>query len=77
VLPAETTQTLGFEVHLNTTGRFPVDIQISAPSGRLIAQGTLIVRSTAYNRIALLITIGAAFLALMLWARRFLPRRTS
>jgi hypothetical protein len=35
------------------------------------------VRSTVYNRIALLITIAAAFVLLGLWARRFLPRRTS
>jgi len=34
------------------------------------------VRSTAYNRVALLITIGAALLALVVWARRFVPRRT-
>jgi hypothetical protein len=32
------------------------------------------VRSTAYNRIALLITIGAAVMVVAVWARRFLPR---
>ncbi len=77
VLPAGASQTLDFDVQLNTTGRFPVDVQIASPSGRVIGQATLIVRSTAYNRIALFITIGAALVALALWARRFLPRRTS
>lgn len=77
VLGANTTTTLSMSVSLRTTGRFPVQIQAVSPSGRVISQATLIVRSTAYNRIALLITIGAALVLLGLWARRFLPRRTS
>lgn len=76
VLPAGVTETVSFDVRLNTTGRFPVDVQIVSPSGRVINQATLIVRSTALNRIALVITIGAALLAILVWARRFLPRRT-
>jgi hypothetical protein len=43
----------------------------------VIGESTLIVRSTRYNRIALIITIGAALVLLLAWARRFLPRRTS
>ncbi len=77
VLKAEATQTVTFDVRLNTTGRFPVDVEVASPTGRVISTDTLIVRSTAYNRIALLITVGAALLALLVWARRFLPRRTS
>jgi hypothetical protein len=77
VLRADSTQTVNFDVELNTTGRFPVDVEVTSPSGRVISKGTLIVRSTAYNRFALLITIGAAVLALLVWARRFVPRRTS
>ena len=46
-----------------------------SPSGRPIGETTLVVRSTAYNRIALLITIGAALVLLLLWARRFVPGR--
>lgn len=76
VVPANVTQTVSFNVRLNTTGRFPVDVQIVSPSGRVVSETTLIVRSTAFNRIALVITIGAAMLALLVWARRFLPRRT-
>ena len=36
----------------------------------------IVVRSTAYNRTALLITIGAALVLLLVWARRFLQGRT-
>jgi hypothetical protein len=77
ILKADSTQTVTFDVQLNTTGRFPVDVEVTSPSGRVINKDRLIVRSTAYNRIALVITIGAALLALLVWARRFVPRRTS
>lgn len=77
VLDAGVTQTLTFDVDLKTNGRFPVQVQIASPSGRVIDQATMIVRSTAYNRIALVITMAAALVLLALWARRFLPRRTS
>jgi hypothetical protein len=77
LLAANTTMTLSMLVSLRTTGQFQVQIQIVSPSGRVIRETTLIVRSTAYNRIALLITLGAALVLLALWARRFLPRRTS
>ena len=76
VLDARSTRTVNFDVSLTTTGRFPVNVQIASPSGRMIGESTLIVRSTAYNRIALIITFGAAAVALLVWARRFLPRRT-
>lgn len=77
VLQPSATQTLFFDVDLKTNGRFPVQVQVESPSGRVIGESTLIVRSTRYNRIALIITIGAALVLLLAWARRFLPRRTS
>jgi hypothetical protein len=77
VLKADSTQIVNFDVQLNTSGRFDVDVEVTSPSGRVINTGKLIVRSTAYNRFALFITIGAALLALLVWARRFVPRRTS
>ena len=70
-------ETVRFQAQLRSTGKFPVRVQVVTPSGRVIEQQTLVVRSTAYNRFALFITIGAAFVLLGLWARRFLPRRTS
>jgi hypothetical protein len=77
VLKADSTQIVNFDVQLNTSGRFDVIVEVASPSGRVINTGKLIVRSTAYNRFALFITIGAALLALLVWARRFVPRRTS
>jgi hypothetical protein len=70
-------QTVTFRVDLIRTGRFEVELQVLAPTGRLIQREALTLRSTVYNRIALVITIGAALVLLALWARRFLPRRTS
>jgi Family of unknown function (DUF6049) len=70
-------ETVRLKARLRSTGRFPVQVQMTAPDGRPIEDRTLIVRSTAYNRIALLITIGAALMLAAVWARRFLPRRTT
>jgi Family of unknown function (DUF6049) len=71
-------RTLNFSVVLATTGQFPVQVLVAAPDGRAISQTTIQIRSTAYSRIALLITIGAAIALLALWGRRYLPsRRTS
>lgn len=67
-------QTLRLQAELRTTGRFPVLVQMVSPSGRPIGQEALIVRSTAYNRIALFITIGAALVLVGLWAKRFVRR---
>jgi hypothetical protein len=68
-------QAITFDVELKTTGEFPVQVELLAPSGRPISDTTIAVRSTAYNRFALVITIGAAVALLALWGRRFLPSR--
>ncbi|MFL5736059.1 MAG: DUF6049 family protein [Actinomycetota bacterium] len=70
-----TDSTLSFGVTPNTTGRFPVQVLVRTPSGKILSSATLIVRSTAYNRIALLITIGALLVLLALWLRRALANR--
>jgi len=70
-------QFLSFTVQTRTTGRFPVSVQIFTPAGARITQTQMIVRSTAYNRVALVVTLGAALFLLAWWGRRFLPRRTS
>jgi hypothetical protein len=67
--------TLQLQARLRSTGRFPVRVLMVSPSGRLIGETQIVVRSTAFNRIALLITIGAALVLLLLWARRFVPDR--
>lgn len=66
---------VNFDVHLETAGVFEVQVLIESPSGGEISEGTLTVRSTAFNRIALWITLAAGILFLALWARRLLPRR--
>ncbi|HLA92363.1 MAG TPA: DUF6049 family protein [Actinomycetota bacterium] len=69
-------ETVRFQAQLRSTGRFPVRVQLLSPSGREVDHETIVVRSTAYNRIAIVITIGAALVLMVLWARRFLPRRS-
>ncbi len=77
VLEPGAERTLTFQVEVKTTGRFPVSVRVAAPAGRVIEETEISVRSTGFNRIALLITIGAALALALVWARRFLPRRTS
>ncbi|MEX2275564.1 MAG: DUF6049 family protein [Actinomycetota bacterium] len=77
VLASGVTQDIVQDVRLGTTGQFPVRVVVRAPIGRPISEETIIVRSTAYSRIALYITIGAALVLVALWARRFLRRTTS
>ena len=73
----EASQTVTFDVELRRTGLFPVPVILRTPSGRPFAQTTLVVRSTAFNRIALVVTIAAAVLLVFAWTRRLLRRRTS
>jgi hypothetical protein len=70
-------ETVSLQAEMASTGQSLIDVQLLSPSGRVIEQETIVVRSTGYNRVALLITIGAALLMVGAWARRFLPRRTS
>ncbi|HXF36355.1 MAG TPA: DUF6049 family protein [Actinomycetota bacterium] len=70
-------QTLEFRVELRTTGLFPVRVVVRTPSGRHVGEATFSVRSTAYNRIALILTLGAALVLVALWGRRFVPRRSA
>jgi len=78
-----TGRTVKVRVELQAGGRLTVDdnarLITVPPDGTtqlfvVPAQGQLVVRSTAYNLIALIITIGAALFLLAWWGRRFLPR---
>jgi hypothetical protein len=70
-----------FPVHAQTTGLFSVKIQVLSASEQssrdVVAESRLLVRSTAYNRVALFVTIGAGVFLLVWWGRRFVPRRRS
>ena len=74
-------RTLTFAVRAKTTGRFPIRVQVRTPgpgpSAETITQSEVVVRSTAYNRLALFLTIGAGLFLLVWWGRRFLPRPRS
>ncbi|HJP66155.1 MAG TPA: DUF6049 family protein [Actinomycetota bacterium] len=77
-LAAKQTALVSVPVQALATGRFPVKVQILTPGEgpqALIAESDLVVRSTAYNRIALALTIGAALFLFTWWGRRFLPKR--
>ena len=67
-------QALSFPVLAQTTGRFPVRIVLRTPRGAHIAESRIVVRSTALNTRALLVTIAAALFLLFLWARRLVLR---
>jgi hypothetical protein len=75
VLAPHSTQNRVFRVTSLTTGRFPVRVRILTPNNFELHRERLVVRSTAYNVLALVITFGAAFFLLLWWGRRFLPRR--
>jgi hypothetical protein len=78
VLAPDTSPTLTFDIELRQTGRRDVEVSILSPSQRRIGSPVkLYVQSTAYNRVALWITVGAAALAFAVWARRFVPRRVA
>ena len=57
----------------------PVKVQVLSKGSTpdTIAERTMVIRSTAYNLVALFVTIGAAMFLLGWWGRRFLPRRKS
>jgi hypothetical protein len=74
-------RTFTFPVRAETTGRIAFRVLVLTPVTAVqpdtITERELIVRSTAYNRVALVITIGAAAFLLAWWGRRLLPRRRS
>jgi hypothetical protein len=67
-------QVFTFPVRAQTTGRFPVAVRLETLRGALIAESQIVVRSTAYNLLALVITLGAALFLAAWWGRRLLPR---
>lgn len=64
-----------FRVQATGAGQIPVRVLVRAPNGRVLSQSTLVVRSTAFNRIALAITAAAALALVALWLRRLIARR--
>src|SRR5205823_12345064 len=66
-----------FRVQATASGQGAIQVIVRAPTRRIINQGTLLVRSTAVSRIALIITRAAALVLGALWSRRLFRRPTS
>ncbi len=64
------------EVPVEAAGSGPATIQVitRAPSGLPISQQEMVVRVTAVNRMALILTLGAALVLAALWSRRLFRR---
>ena len=68
-------QFVTFEVEATGAGQIPVTVLVRAPNGTLLSETTPDVRSTAFNRVAIGITVAAALVLVALWVRRLVARR--
>jgi len=68
-------QVITFPVEFKAAGPSNIDVFVVSPNGTVISQSRLVVRSTAVNPIALIITIGAGLVLIGLWSRRLFRRR--
>jgi hypothetical protein len=64
-----------FPVIAQGSGESTISVLVQAPDGQTINTSSVTVRSTAVNRIALLVTAGAGLGLVLLYARRWLRRR--
>jgi len=69
-------QVITFQAEVKAAGRSSIDVFVTTPNGAAVLSHTvLVVRSTAVNPIALIITIGAGLVLVGLWSRRLFRRR--
>ena len=68
-------QVLSFPVEVKAAGPSRIDVFVRSPDGVELSHAVLLVRSTAVNPIALIITIGAGLMLVALWSRRLFRRR--
>jgi hypothetical protein len=69
-------QVITFPVEVKAAGPSNIDVRVMSPDGAVLSRSTLVIRSTALNPIALIITIGAGSILLALWSRRLFRRRS-
>jgi hypothetical protein len=69
-------QVLKFPVEVKAAGPSSIDVIVRSPDGVELSRAVLLVRSTAVNPIALLITVGAGLVLVALWSRRLFRRRS-
>ena len=63
--------TVDFTVLARAAGSFPLDVRLQTPDGgRLIARGSVVLRSSAVSTVALLVVAGSALFLFLAWARR-------
>lgn len=70
-------QTFRVRAITQSSGTFPLKVQVLTPSGQLVSDSQLTIRSTAYNVVALSITGGAAVFLVGWWAIGAVRRRLS
>jgi hypothetical protein len=76
-LPPLSTTEIRFQASAATTGRYLLRVRVLTPGGATIAESQVVVRATAYNLVALVITVGAGLFLAVWWGRGFLQRRRS
>jgi hypothetical protein len=72
---AEPNQVITFQAEVKAAGPSRIEVFVRSPDGVELARAVLIVRSTAINPIALVITTGAGLVLIALWSRRWFRRR--
>ena len=70
-------QVITFRAEVKAAGPSKIDVYVLAPNGAILTRRELLVRSTAVNPIALIITIGAGLVLVALWSRRLFRRRNT
>jgi hypothetical protein len=68
-------QVITFQVEVKAAGPSDIDVRVISPNGVVLSRSVLVVRSTAVNPIALIITTGAGLVLIGLWSRRLFRRR--
>jgi hypothetical protein len=69
-------QVITFDAEFKAAGPSSIEVFVIAPNGEIMSRRVLVVRSTAINSIALIITIGAGLVLVGLWSRRLFRRRS-
>ena len=69
-------QVITFPVEVKAAGPSRIEVVVSSPKGVELSRAVLLVRSTAVNPIALMITVGAGLVLVGLWSRRLFRRRS-
>ena len=70
-------QVVEFAITATGSGQSPIRVVVEAPDGRPISEQTVVVRTSAVNVIALVVTAAAALVLLVVGVRRWMARRAT